>query len=295
MNAKRNARLAVAACAFALFAFGVLIGYQAKKHKVRVATAAAERAAILDRPISEDLAEIRSLTIALEPRLKNEDDPLRIALLLRNLMHWRIPFVNGNQVRYEDYNFVDIVTTYKQSLLDPRYGHMCGGRVIEYLVALKAFGLTARKVGMYPDVTNVHGMVNSHASVEILIGEQWIALDPQFNVSIRDEHGNRIGWQEAFDLTHRGKPLITDSDGFGAHPQYSIERYVELTNLRFSDFLKFMNTSPYWDDQNDRIAEPTTMPATWDGVIRYAGGAEYPVRDIDSKSIYLLLAKHVDG
>ena len=84
----------------------------------------------------------------LEPRLKVGYELSRVSLLLRNLIVREVKYVDDPGIVFSrDYDWSRLADIYQQSLLDPLAAHMCGGHVITYLIALRAFGLVARKIG----------------------------------------------------------------------------------------------------------------------------------------------------
>jgi Transglutaminase-like superfamily len=198
----------------ALKAFGLTFFLMRHRHSILcialVASSCCCQAATADQPtlLSEaEMQAVRSMSIEVEPRLKDEKNPSRIALLLRNAMHWRIPFLRDTK-KLQTYNWMDIGETYRKSLFDSQYGHACGGRAIQYLAALRAFGIPARKVGFLTEVENARNPVDAHATVEVLIDGKWIAMDPHFNFSLADENGELIGWVDAAKRLQNDDPNV---------------------------------------------------------------------------------------
>lgn len=238
---------------------GAVGGYELKSRRVEAHARAVS--------VKSDLIEVRDLIVALEPKLREKRDDLQTAILLRNFIHQRIPLWSERGVeKFEDYDFRDIDGTFTKSVLDDRYGHKCGGFVIEYLVALKAFGLTARKVGMYPEVDDLPKVPISHASVGVLIGGKWVAQDPYFNISLRSPSGEALGW---FDVAKLGE-AVPDHDGFPA--KQSFEKFLKKVDI--ASLTRNMNAA-------DNIS-----PSNWDGVLRYRDGHTFNVLEADQSGVY---------
>jgi hypothetical protein len=237
----------------------------------------------------DDLGNIKRLSEMLEPRLVGEASPARIAKLLRNLVYSRVGWVSQPGVRVEVLDWFDLADSYRKSVLDPTYGHMCAGRSITYLIALRAFGLPARKVGILPSVNNLPEIPRSHASVEVMIGGRWVAEDPTFNISIVDEAGRPTGWVEAAKLLNNGSSVSFPADGFEVVKAYSLENFIEPRGIKFQDLIKYVNTSSYWDGSNR--AAGVKFPEDWDGKIQYATGKIVPIFENNSKGILDLLSR----
>ncbi|KQW22556.1 hypothetical protein ASC80_04105 [Afipia sp. Root123D2] len=278
-----------AVTALALLVAG-FAGWKISDHRAhlradRLLQAAALADAAEDR---SDLKDIRLLSIALEPRLAKERDPLTVSLLLRNLIYTRVVFKEGHKPRVTGYKWDDLDDSYRKTLLDPTCSHYCGGLTIEYLAALKAFGIPARKIGIYPKVNDLPEVADSHASVGSLISGKWIALDPTFNISIKNTNGERIGWLDAGKLANKGMAVSFDADGFKQKQGRSLAAYLAKAGLTFRDLTQYLNTSPYWDGA---VAMPATKyPADWDGILHYADGTAFDAVRTDSQAIYTLLA-----
>ena len=136
---------------------------------VRVQTAAQAAAVAVERPKlitvqAADLADIRGLTLALNPALADLSG-LPLAIALRDMMHNHITFPRDRKgsERITRFNFTALADTYRISLLDPRAAHACGGRTIQYLSALKAFGFTARLIALYSGNEKLDHDFPSHA------------------------------------------------------------------------------------------------------------------------------------
>lgn len=275
-------------CGFvvALIAVGVGAFLFGIKHRDRVTD---ERHRIYKMGVDRsELAEIRSLSIRLEPRLATETSQLQIALLLRNLIHQRVVSKWGTDAKLAPFRFTDLADSYRKSLLDPTYTHACGGLTVEYLTALRAFGIVARKVAMYPAVSDLPDIAISHASVEVLINDEWVASDPTFNASLTDGSGRHIGWFFARDLWRAEETVSITTDGFQVASN-TLQGYFETTSPQ--KMTKYINTSPYWDGQQTVFARK--LPNNWDGVLRYKNGNNYDAFKEDASVVYNLLASQL--
>jgi hypothetical protein len=282
-------RIAVAA---ALTAVGCLTAggaggyFLAREAPLKAAVATVSKRKVSHREVFQ---EIRELSAAMEPRLKNETDKLRVALLLRNTIYWRTPFSSDPaEIRVSDYDWFDIEGTFKKTVLDPRYGHWCGGRTIVLLFALRAFEIPARKIGLYAAVSDVDLWTPTHASVEALIGGEWIALDSTFNFSLRDVDGRYIGWLRAADLLKEGNAVLIDRDGFAEHPEFTFEEYSETFSMSLRKITAFWNVSSYRVDNT--IVDGRHSP-NWDGTLYYKNGNTFAAAEVDGGHIYRFIAE----
>jgi transglutaminase-like putative cysteine protease len=283
----------VATIALSCLLAGWVGGYQHKRFKVKaqeaVAATLAASAPMQDAlaRMPDELQDIRAMAILLEPRLKDETDDLRTAILLRNMLYSNIPFYDDPGVRTAPFEWLRLADTFRKSLFDPGYGHKCGGRTIIYLITLRAFGITARLADMYSDVTDLPDIANSHASVEVLIDGEWIAQDATFNISLKNAAGKYIGWVEAAHDLADGKTVTHDTDGFPTFPRRTFEAYSEESGITLNIITRYMLTSPYLLDGE---TQPPTKTAEWDGVLHYRNGLRFDALQSASSSIYALLA-----
>jgi hypothetical protein len=280
----------LAAGIFALvFVAGWIGGFQHRSIEIKWRNAAARQAALVPNP--KDFEDIRLLSERLEPRLKGETSALRKAQLLRNLIYSRVAWSNQPGVRFTGFDWLDLADTFRKSLLDPTYGHMCGGRAIQYLVALRAFGLSARKAAIYPKVVELvnPAMPTSHASVEVLIDGRWVAQDPTFNISLIDNSGTAIGWLEAARLVKIGEKIRFGTDGFPTQANRALDDFTKRNGVSLNDLTVHVNTSPFWDGTKSQNG--IKFPLDWDGHLRFTNGHDIPVFENDATGIHDLLAQ----
>lgn len=242
----------------------------------RVLTLASHRLSLgpytADEPAEVELANVREMILAERPDLAKADD-MTMALTLRDMVYKRVPL----KPTAPGFLFSDLDRTVYLSLFDDEYGHACGGLTITYMAALKAFGIKARYVGLFQVVDDAPRPVNSHASVEAFIDGRWIAMDPTFNVSIK-QNGRHVGWTEAkADLTS----VSFDSDGYSLLPRRTINEYP----VPVSELIRFMIFGPSLN------TEIVTLPQ-WNGVITYADGAPFDQRhSLVAGAVYAKLAQ----
>lgn len=262
-------------------------GYQHKKLKMSAAATASAERSLMDRAaeMPSDLFAIKTLSEHLEPRLIGQRDTLQIALMLRNMLHHRVPTRN---VTLDGYDFTDLDATFARSVLNPAYGHLCGGIAIQYVAALRAFGIPARKVGIYPEVESLHDNPTSHAAVDVKINGKWIAMDPTYNVSLKNSDGHHIGWFDAAELLQRGIRVTESNDGYQSKEDLTLETYLARAQIRLSDLLQYLNASPYWDGTATR--DELRWPERWDGTLRYKSGKIFDAVGSDSSGVYSLLS-----
>jgi hypothetical protein len=213
-------------------------------------------------PSTDDLAGVRVLAYDLEPRLMDSTDELQTAILLRNLIHQRVPLKSTAP----DANFTHYRRTFYRSLLDDKYGHICGGLAYNYLLALRAFGIRARYVGIYSQATDAPKPVDSHASVEVFIDERWFVQDPTFNCTLVNEAGVALGWAEVARTIRKGAAIRADTNGYAVAESRTLGNYyISLPAL--CRYVVFGLTTAGQDNYR--------WPASWDGLVKYADGSTY--------------------
>lgn len=265
---------------------GIGIGYEYRKalvdRKESNRFAAEQNRRIANLGVT--LSDIKSLSVRMEPRLGGETDHLRVALLLRNMIYTRVAFrpEKGFSFEVDGYDWFDIAGTFAQSMMDPRKGHWCSGKTILYLAALRAFGVTARRISMFQSVTDFTDETHTHASAEVLTAGKWIALDPTFNISLRDEEGNRIGWVEAAGLISSGKTIKTDLDGFAERDGLTVSEYLRRSEITLADYLNYWVVGPYY---SNGVRAGSRSPG-WNGMLHYASGRTYDVYASDHGPVY---------
>lgn len=227
-------------------------------------------------PLAVELANVRQIALAMEPNLSGME-PLPRALALRDLVYRKVP-VKPAPTGF-DYNNLDKAVFLELS--NDEYGDICGGLSIVYLTLLKAFDIEARYVGMFKEVTEATDPVVSHASVDVLLDGEWIALDPTFNFSIWAE-GQRIGWEAARERALANDPITFASDGYAILPGRNVYDYSDP----LPDSMDFMILAPVGE------SALTTLPEQWDGSIRYASGNTFDQRQsLYSSPVYVRLAE----
>lgn len=261
-------------------------GYQHRKMKANATAEVASERLLAERAaeLPGDLKAIRALAEMLEPRLSQQRDQLQTALLLRNMLHHR---VNLHSAKFEGYDFTDLDATFARSVLNPAYGHLCGGISIQFIAALRAFGIPARKVGMYPAASDLDDIAISHASVDVLINGRWVAMDPTFNTAFKNDRGEYIGWFDVRHTLRNGGRVVETPDEFTPKKNTTFEQYLAETHSTLLEVTKFMNAAPYL---NGKTEEAIVAPPEWDGVLRYRNKSVYNVLQADSVGVYWLLA-----
>lgn len=230
-----------------------------------------------------ELANVEKMLLAVAPGLADVP-PLRRALILRELVYRRVPL----RRTATGFNFRDLDSAVYLAVFDDDYGHICRGLVNTYLTILRAFDIPARNIGIYNNATDAPNPVTSHASVEVFINGEWVAMDPTFNFSVHDSAGRRIGWQEARRAIQAGKPIRFDDDGYGTLPKRSLMEYAKGNIANFTSTMNYLTFGPALV-AGKRIAAQK-LPPQWDGVVRYRNGRKADVEASASSWVYEALA-----
>jgi hypothetical protein len=177
---------------------------------------------------------------------------------------------------------------YANSVRDRLYGHHCGGRTIEYLSVLKAFGLKGRAVFMWPYSSGLHSASFVHVSSEVEIGGRYIASDAHYNTSLRDDANRLLSWQEARTRLMNGLPVNRTFDGLPPLAAPLFEYYSSLYNTTLAELVRYMIVGI---SAGVSAILPATMlsPANdpnWNGVVGYANGSTFDARAMAEGDVY---------
>ena len=178
-----------------------------------------------------------------------------------------------------DFPFRDFSRAFLLSVSNPDYGHICGGLALTLLQALWALDLPARYVGLF---SATEGVIDSHATVDVLIDGQWVAVDPTFNITIRDEDGARLGWFDVASRAQSGLPIFFSDDGYGTLHNRAIEDYYRP--LR--EIAQFAVFGPH--AKEGKLIAPSTLPSNWNGQLDRPTGLYDVPREIMNGPHYLL-------
>jgi hypothetical protein len=158
------------------------------------------------------LVDLKRLMLMIDPSLNGISDPLTLATMLRNDIHNAVP-IGANDVNWGAAGaygrFLETVVLRTEPVI-------CGGWQILYTDLCTAFGLRARYVDLWASDN-----INNHASVEVLINNQWIAEDPTYNVSFIGTNGVRL----SFAQIQAGVPFTISRDGYTSRPEEILENY----------------------------------------------------------------------
>lgn len=213
---------------------------------------------------------IAKMAVAISPKLADEGDKLRIALLLANQVYHHCPMVPTRS----GVNWMDFNGEYAACVRDRVYGHECQGRANLFLMALKAFGLQGRYIGLWSAVTGLDASTFVHAATEVFIAGKWIGIDPHYNRTLKNSAGQRIGYREAQVILGAGGSVTLDyEDGFVGIPNLTPEHYLEnVYQMTFKDLMSYIVTGVSFQSSS---ATPYAMTGTWNGILNYAGGSTF--------------------
>ena len=212
------------------------------------------------RDVAQQLAEIRVVAEQVTPALKTEKSTLMLALLLRNQVHSAALLTDDGFIGATNEEFSDWSRFYTASILEQTRGNRCNGKVILYLLALRAFGIQARMVALYGSDKADKGVL-SHALVDVRIDGRWIALDPTYDVSFRDQKGGYLGLEAVVQRLRAHEAVLLDHDN---KPTIG-----HLGQLAYEDYANFALLGP-WQGGAARSLNPA-----WDGNIHYANGTVF--------------------
>lgn len=232
----------------------------------------------------DSLANIRAAAIRLAPALEKATSHLHTALILRDMIHHSVPL----GLTPDDASWIEIDRTFYESAFERKYGHECGGRVLLYLAALRAFGVQARYVGLFSAVEDVDPATTFvHASTEVLIDGKWIAFDAHYNISLRDSYNRMLGWQDAQGLLAAGEPVYSVSDGLKVRRETTLSYYMAKYGTDLSGLTRYMIVGIEHDEDE---AEAVAADGEWSGVLEYVDGTSFDVIGSAQGEVYRNLA-----
>lgn len=229
-------------------------------------------------PASE-LSNIKAMVLKMDPSIAALTKPgseFELALKLRDFVYQRVPVRNDwNNVVWENLDkFV------YQALNEEDKGFICAGLAAVYATTLAAFDIPHRSVSMFAKVKPIG---DNHVSVEVRRGDQWVAMDPTFNISFADHTGALLSWRDVAELCQTGQqPIIKYGPNTPAKDRSNIDTYYAPV----CSLTKYLARSP-------ALGKPfTTVPANWDGSVYRTDGTSlniqtqyltwYPWREIGS-------------
>jgi hypothetical protein len=235
-----------------------------------------------DWPIIPSMAEVRfpppsgwvnmtigNLAMKYAPNLSHETDKLAIAFLLRDQIYHRCK-MEPTPLWMTQNDWLNFNTVYSACIKDRSYGHECQGRGYLYLMALKALGIQGRYVGLWPTINitdPAHTLV--HASCEVFINGRWIVCDPHYNITLKDDTGRLLSWQEAQVKLHANLNVTQDYNGFSSIPTLNIAHYLALYNTTLKDMTRYMmiGITP------GVSATPVSTEGAWNGTMTILGSS----------------------
>ena len=173
--------------------------------------------------------------------LRREDADLMRSLINENgLAEGRLPVVDrllkiqdwlGEQVQIAE---VDLTNRYSSELwakVQSGHGLACGGMALLFRDLVAVQGFPARLVQLYRADTEPD---DTHVIVEVsLEGLGWVAFDPTFNLTFRDDHGRLLGVREVRQrmAANPREPVHPTYHGDRAYPAKLETYYLEWRAL----------------------------------------------------------------
>jgi len=223
-------------------------------------------AAFLISPVRADpLADIRATAIMLTPQLATEKSKIEIAIQLRDQVHRSGIFSDSGVPNLSTADLSDWGNAYRSSFVTRTRANSCNGLAILYMLSLRSFGITSRIVTLYAK-NQVSLIASSHATVDVLIDGKWVAMDPTFNVSLRDEASQHISWREAIERYRSGKVVQVADDGKPRIETKFSYYFDRLMDSSFKSLAKFAFLGPYPGGKAE------SLNPEWDGKIHYIDG-----------------------
>lgn len=231
--------------------------------------------------VNIELENIKKMILSRVPKIENASDMVK-ATTIRDLVYSEVPL----QSPPPGFDYSDLDQSVFLHLFNDDFGDICGGLSITYMTILKAFDIPSRYVGMFRRATDAPNPVTSHASVDVYIDGHWVAMDPTFNFSIELD-GRRLSWEEYRHVLKQDVSVSLSNDGYALLPDRIAQNYpVPLE--QFTNYMIFgLSSIPE--------ATVTTVPNSWDGIVRYADGTQFNQKKLllGHGSIYMKLAKHL--
>ena len=166
--------------------------------------------------LERDMALLRAMLAADFPTISYGRDDLLTAISLRDAIYENVPL----GATPKDYQYYSPIQSYLQAV-HGGHAQICGGYAQLYIFALEARGINTRRVGMFRNIDESVGPMDSHVSVEAYINGYWIAMDPTFNVSFVDDAGRFLGWAEIRARILNGETVIATRNNMDSSPNRS--------------------------------------------------------------------------
>jgi Transglutaminase-like superfamily len=222
------------------------------------------------RDLRSDMREVRRIAELVTPAVKSAGiSDLRRALLLRDQVYRAslfevpgVPFTTSAEI-------IEIGEAYRKAILERDRSNLCNGKAILFMAALRSFGIKSRMVALYRDIQDAPTPAFTHASVDVLIGGQWIALDPYFNLSFRAADGAYLGWTEVVKRVRANLLVVHSSDGFAHFKTQTISAYENEYGSPFVSLLRHVILTPTAD------SDIVSLNPEWDGILRYRNGETF--------------------
>lgn len=142
------------------------------------------------------------------------------------------------------------------------YGGICGHMQIFAAHLFYAFGIPSRSVAMFEDIAATDGTLHGHASTDVMVEGEWMAVDLTFGFYFQD----RLSWPQARARYLAGQPVQTIKIGSG---RVDLENYY----IGLAELVPFMLTAQGpAGDQIQRLGEKSGQ--RWDGWLHYGPGKE---------------------
>lgn len=218
--------------------------------------------AVTPDTLEEELKELSSMLEIEFPEIIGASD-LEVARIFRDAIHEKVPL--GPALAY---NYNSPILVYVQTF-HGRNPMICGGYSILFRYMLEARGIDTRRVGMFAEKDENNGRLDSHVSVDVRIGDDWVAMDPTFNVGFWDEDGAPLAWDEVRSIYLSGNEPVVLEGPTMPEGQAELDTYY----IGLDELTRYMSIS------GGEPEEPIYRNLGWDGILTYKDGQkrDYPI------------------
>lgn len=190
-------------------------------------------------------SEIKSFLISEIPEIIDADE-LGKVILLRDYVYGNFK-LGTNRTPYI-YKF-DMKRYFFSNLSsNSNYSGLCGSYAALYHIALYAFDIPSRIVGLFTTVK--HDSYDSHVSIMVYYSneDRWIIQDPTFNISVVHNDGRFISYLQLKNKIRNVLDYKFITNGKCVYEDRLVENYY----IPYADLINYIYTSQY---------------ANWDGII----------------------------
>lgn len=215
------------------------------------------------KPIDRQRSELRKIKADMLSRFKHLGE-LRGRDLVRAIEEIanREITIGSSPGNLED----DLYGVYSDAVVKKSTSYSCQGVALIFRTMLSAFGIRNRAVLFYATVEQLpNEVINSHASVDVLLDGRWEAIDPTFDFHLVGGSGHRLDWLSAYNRLKEGLDVIVVPNDPSLKTDPLKRAGIDLK--RDMTFVAFIDRKVMF------------LPANWTGVYRIKGRLYWNVAD----------------